>query len=438
MFTGIVEEIGTVQKLLFDQEVELWDGSKGQGTVLTVKCSTALDGAYIGCSIAINGTCLTVVRFDGASFDVNLAAETLRRTNLGSLREGDGVNLERAMAANARNSGHMVQGHVDGTGTVASRRFDGDSLWIVVQAPADIMQYIVAKGFIAIDGTSLTVCDVDRNANTFSFMLIPHTQAMVVLPQRQVGHHVNLEVDVVSKYVNSSMASLQARVTAFEAKLGESSQAQPASAWVPPAPATAQPIEHQGIVPGLNTATSAKDSTTQDEEIQEIKRQGKTVHGEGLEVPLPTPELAKQLRIGIAYTCWHSELITVMLDKTRAKLLEGGAVKENIIEVACPGSFELPYVAGRLVDLHAVDVVICIGILIKGGTIHMEVIANAVTNSLMELQHTKRVPVIFGVLTVLSLAQAQERAHSSLGASWGNTALCMANYKTAATLKGDE
>lgn len=89
-------------------EVELWDGSKGQGTVLTVKCSTALESAYIGCSIAINGTCLTVVRFDANSFDVNLAAETLRRTNLGSLRQDDGVNLERAMAANARNSGHMV------------------------------------------------------------------------------------------------------------------------------------------------------------------------------------------------------------------------------------------------------------------------------------------------------------------------------------------
>jgi len=223
MFSGIVEEMGTVEALGERTDMKLWDGSVGSGWELAVRGQTVLGGASLGCSIAVNGVCLTVVDFDEASgvFRVGLAPETLRRTNLNpsSLAAGDVVNLERALPADGRNSGHFVQGHVDGVGELVSLTPDGDSLWVVVRAPAHVLKYIVPKGFIAVDGTSLTVCDVDVAASTFSFMLIGYTQQHVVIPTKKAGQTVNLEPDVIGKYVGRSLEALEARVAALEQRL---------------------------------------------------------------------------------------------------------------------------------------------------------------------------------------------------------------------------
>lgn len=193
MFTGIVEEIGAVAAM---REV---DG----GWALTLKAGVALEGAKLGDSIAINGTCLTVTDLQPGHFTVGCSPETLRRTNLGDLTPGDRVNLERSLAADGRIGGHFVQGHVDGTGTIAAFREEGDSLWVTVNAAPEVVRYVVPKGYIAVDGTSLTVVDVLEDG--FTFMLVAYTQQHIILPHKQIGDRVNLEVDVVGKYVEKFM-----------------------------------------------------------------------------------------------------------------------------------------------------------------------------------------------------------------------------------------
>ena len=225
VFSGIVESMGVVVSLERRDDLVLWDGSVSSGVVLTVADALAVQGAELGCSIAVNGTCLTVTRLDLAAgaFAVGLAPETLRRTNLGALAPGSRVNLERSLAAGARNSGHLVQGHVDGTGVVAASWREGDSLWFRVRCARALLRYIVPKGYVAIDGTSLTVCEVVEaeaeapeaaaeaaaagGSGTFTFMLIEFTQKKVVVAQRAVGDRVNIEVDVIGKLVERSAAA---------------------------------------------------------------------------------------------------------------------------------------------------------------------------------------------------------------------------------------
>eukprot|EP00611_Tribonema_gayanum_P003118 TRINITY_DN12433_c0_g1_i1.p1 TRINITY_DN12433_c0_g1~~TRINITY_DN12433_c0_g1_i1.p1 ORF type:complete len:343 (+),score=136.16 TRINITY_DN12433_c0_g1_i1:361-1389(+) len=216
MFSGIVEEKGTVKSLERNSAIKLWDGSVGEGVELTIAAKVALEGASLGCSIAVNGVCLTVTDFDEEQFRVGLAPETLRRSNLRDLAAGDAVNLERALASGGRNSGHFVQGHVDDVGTIAAFTPEGDSLWVRVSAPRELMRYIVPKGFIAIDGTSLTVCEVNAKEAWFTFMLVAYTQAHIVLPGKAVGDKVNIEVDVLGKYVERSLASVLDRLDALE------------------------------------------------------------------------------------------------------------------------------------------------------------------------------------------------------------------------------
>lgn len=189
MFTGIVEEIGKVRALR--QQEGAWS--------LMVDAVQTLDGTRLGDSIAVNGVCLTVTDLSAGAFTFGLAPETLSRTNLGDLKAGDGVNLERSMAADGRFGGHFVQGHVDGTGVLTGRTPDGDSLRMTVQTPPALMRYVVPKGYIAIDGTSLTV--IEAMEDRFTFMLVAYTQQHIVLPRRAVGSRVNLEVDVFAKYV---------------------------------------------------------------------------------------------------------------------------------------------------------------------------------------------------------------------------------------------
>lgn len=196
MFTGIVEEIGAVESLSND----------AGGCSLTVRAQTVLGGARLGDSLAINGTCLTVTALNSNSFTVGLSPETLRRTNLGDLRPGDGVNLERSLAADGRIGGHFVQGHVDGTGVVRAFRPEGDSLWVTVEAAPDLLRYIVPKGYIAVDGVSLTVVSVFPDA--FTFMLVAYTQQHITLPSKPPGSRVNLEVDILGKYVEKFIGAV--------------------------------------------------------------------------------------------------------------------------------------------------------------------------------------------------------------------------------------
>jgi len=189
MFTGIVEELGEI--VAIDHGAE--------SAVIRVRGPLVTSDATHGASIAVNGVCLTVVEHDGETFTVDVMAETLSRSSLGSLEAGAKVNLERAMAASARLDGHIVQGHVDGTAQILAR-VPGDR-WEVVQLtlPPELSRYVVEKGSITVDGISLTVSAITDD--TFSVSLIPTTLALTTLGHRDVGDLVNLEVDVIAKYV---------------------------------------------------------------------------------------------------------------------------------------------------------------------------------------------------------------------------------------------
>ena len=189
MFTGIVEEIGNVLVL--------------RGELLRIGARVVLEGTRLGDSIAADGTCLTVTALREDAFEVGLSPETLRRTSLGELRVGDGVNLERAVAAGGRMGGHYVQGHVDGTGRILERRADGSSLRLAFSVPEGLERYVVEKGFIAVDGISLTITEV--GPARFGVMLVEYTQNAVTLARKPVGAAVNLEVDVLAKYVERLM-----------------------------------------------------------------------------------------------------------------------------------------------------------------------------------------------------------------------------------------
>jgi len=216
VFTGIVEELGEVLKVERKAEMTLWDGSKSEGFVLRIKCKVALEAAYIGCSIAVNGTCLTATALDPSWFEVNCATETLRKTNLGDLEPGSFVNLERSMGAGDRNSGHFVQGHVDETGNILEFKREGDALWVKISLSASLLPYVVNKGYIAVDGTSLTVCEVNQTEKWFNLMLISHTQQCIIMPKKKAGDRVNLEADCLGKYAAAAVGGVAERVANLE------------------------------------------------------------------------------------------------------------------------------------------------------------------------------------------------------------------------------
>jgi riboflavin synthase len=189
MFTGIVEERGRVRSA----------GAGPSGARLAVECRTVATDATLGASVAVNGVCLTVVERDESGLSFDLVSETRDRSALGDLRPGDRVNLERPVTLVTRLSGHLVQGHVDGVGTVESVVHNGGSATITVRMPGGLDRYVVEKGSIAVDGVSLTVATLDES--TFTVALVPHTLTLTTLGERRRGDRVNLEVDVVSKYI---------------------------------------------------------------------------------------------------------------------------------------------------------------------------------------------------------------------------------------------
>ncbi len=189
MFTGIVEEIGTILKI---------------GSSLKISASEILKDVHIGDSIAVNGICLTVTEFDTSSFTVDAMPETYKRTALKSLSCGSKVNLERAMAANGRFGGHIVSGHIDGTGRISDYRNDGNAIWMTVTTDRELLKYIAPKGSVAIDGVSLTV--VDSLNDSFSVSLIPHTSSVTTLTSHRSGDIVNIETDVLAKYIGHMLS----------------------------------------------------------------------------------------------------------------------------------------------------------------------------------------------------------------------------------------
>lgn len=194
MFTGIIEELGTIRGVSLTKD----------GGELQIAATTVLGGTKLGDSIAVNGTCLTVTKLEKDGFTAFVMAESLRRTNLGSLKRGSVVHLERAMAADGRFGGHMVTGHIDGQGTFLSQKPEGQAVVLTIGADPEILSGIVEKGSIAIDGTSLTVMDVGKDS--FRVGIIPHTGGHTALLDRPKGYACNLETDVIGKYIQKFLA----------------------------------------------------------------------------------------------------------------------------------------------------------------------------------------------------------------------------------------
>lgn len=199
MFTGIIEEVGKVKSLR--------RGAKS--FVLEVEAETVLEGTQVGDSIATNGVCLTVTSLTGRGFTADVMPETVNRTALGELLPGASVNLERALSLQTRLGGHIVSGHIDGTGRISNRRQDDNALWLTIECDSKLLRYVIEKGSITIQGVSLTVARVDERS--FSVSLIPHTQAATTLHQAKVGNLVNLENDIIAKYVEKLIGAESAK-----------------------------------------------------------------------------------------------------------------------------------------------------------------------------------------------------------------------------------
>ena len=185
MFTGIVEEIGIIKSV--------------QSKVITIEAKKIFDDLHLGDSVAVNGTCLTVSSFDNKIFNADVTQETLNRTNLGSLKNGSRVNLERAMTLSGRFGGHIVSGHIDGVGSIKSMKKDDNAIILTIEVHISLMKYIVEKGSVTVDGISLTVASLTDN--TFSIAVIPHTLKETVLYYKKEGDKVNIENDIIGKYV---------------------------------------------------------------------------------------------------------------------------------------------------------------------------------------------------------------------------------------------
>lgn len=189
MFTGLIEEIGKVQSIV----------KSAKSAQITIRADKVFEEVKLGDSISTNGVCLTVIEFSRKSFTVDVMAETMRRSNLKNLSQGEEVNLERALKLGDRLGGHMVSGHIDGVGIIEKYENEDNAVWITILAASEILKYIVQKGSIAIDGVSLTVSYIDDSV--FKVSIIPHTKEVTTLLRKKIGDEVNLECDMVGKYI---------------------------------------------------------------------------------------------------------------------------------------------------------------------------------------------------------------------------------------------
>lgn len=208
MFTGLVEEVGVVKAI----------SKEAKGGKITIKANKVLEGVKLGDSICTNGVCLTVTEFNSDSFSVDVMAETMRRSNLDKVKIGESVNLERALRADGRLGGHIVSGHIDGTGEIVSYEKEDNAVWITIKTDSSLLKYIVQKGSIAIDGVSLTVAAVDDDL--FKLSIIPHTGEETTLLKKSEGGVVNLECDVIGKYVEK-LINLESRSKSNKKSINE-------------------------------------------------------------------------------------------------------------------------------------------------------------------------------------------------------------------------
>lgn len=209
MFTGIIEEVGKVKTIIH-----------GSSSIkLSIECIHIMQDVRLGDSIAVNGICLTVSDLEKGWFSADVMPETMRKTNLGKLRLSEKVNLERALKLSDRLGGHIVSGHIDGTGTIIGRRDEDNAVWITIEAPQAILKYIVQKGSVALDGTSLTVAYIDEKC--FKVSLIPLTRGVTTLGMKNAGDIVNIECDVIGKYIERLIAG-QANESAEQKQKGVS------------------------------------------------------------------------------------------------------------------------------------------------------------------------------------------------------------------------
>ena len=207
MFTGIIEEVGIVRSI-----------TKGSlSAILNISCEKVLEDTRVGDSIAVNGVCLTVTSLEESSFTADVMAETLRRSSLDELVKGSKVNLERAMQLNGRFGGHIVSGHIDGTGTILSTKKEGNATWVEVGTSPEILRFIIQKGSITIDGISLTVAKLTDKS--FSVSIIPHTGSETTLLTKKIGSVVNLENDIVGKYVERFTSAPTKKEVSYETLL---------------------------------------------------------------------------------------------------------------------------------------------------------------------------------------------------------------------------
>lgn len=200
MFTGIIEEIGTVNRIQKVSE---------QAVKMSISSKKILEDVHLGDSIAVNGICLTVTKFTTDSFEVDAMPETIKATSLKELKRGSRVNLERAMAANGRFGGHFVSGHIDGTGEIIKKQQEQNAIYYDIKIPMDLTQYLLHKGSITVDGTSLTIFQVKNNVFTIS--LIPHTVQETILGEKGIGDIVNIECDLLAKYMEKMLEKKQSQ-----------------------------------------------------------------------------------------------------------------------------------------------------------------------------------------------------------------------------------
>lgn len=194
MFTGIIEDLGRIKRI----------STSSRGSNMEIFASKIIDDLKIGDSVAVNGVCLTVAQFESGVFCADVMPETFKKTNLGELNIGDKVNLERALKASDRFGGHLVLGHVDGVGRILNKRREGNSELFKISAPGDIADYLVLRGSIAVDGISLTI--IEARSDSFSVSVIPHTVKATTLGDRTIASGVNLEADIIGKYVKAMLS----------------------------------------------------------------------------------------------------------------------------------------------------------------------------------------------------------------------------------------
>ena len=197
MFSGIIEETGIIGGV--------------SSSSLSIKADLVFGDLKLGDSVAINGVCLTVTNIKSKTFDVSVMPETLRRSTIGALKTGDSVNLERALTLSGRLGGHLVEGHVDATGAIQRIGWEGEGELMTVSAPSEVMHYVVEKGFIAVDGLSLTV--ISRTETSFSVSLVAFSRNHTTIGQKKIGDRVNLEVDIIAKYVEKFVSQREASLT---------------------------------------------------------------------------------------------------------------------------------------------------------------------------------------------------------------------------------